>query len=151
MIDKQLISKLAETELKGTDKFLVDVKVNAGNKIAVILDSDSVISIDDCIEVSRFIESSLDREVEDFELNVSSSGLDHPLKLKRQYKKYTNKEISVLTVEGEKYKGILKGILEDKIQLCIAANKKKKTKELNIEILFSEIKETKAIISFNKK
>jgi ribosome maturation factor RimP len=151
MIDKQLISKLAETELKGTDKFIVDIKVNSGNKIVVTLDSDSVISIDDCIEVSRFIESSLDREVEDFELSVSSAGLDHPLKLKRQYKKYIDKEISVLTVEGKNYKGILKGILGDQIQLHIPANKKKKKEELNIEILFSEIKETKAIISFNKK
>jgi len=150
MIDKQLISKLAETELKGTDKFLVSVAVNPGNKISVILDGDSSISIDDCIEVSRFIESSLDREIEDFELSVSSAGLDQPLKLIRQYKKYTNKEISVLTGEGIKHKGLLTGILNDQIQLCIPENKKKKIKEQNIEILFSDIKETKAIISFKK-
>ncbi|MBU1013481.1 MAG: ribosome assembly cofactor RimP [Bacteroidetes bacterium] len=150
MIDKQLIIKLAESELKGTDKFLVNVAVNPGNKIFVILDGDSSISIDDCIEVSRFIESSLDREVEDFELSVSSAGLDQPLKLIRQYKKYTNKEISVLTGEGVKYQGILTGILDDRIQLYIPENKKKKTKEQNIEILFSDIKETKAIISFKK-
>ncbi|PKP35321.1 MAG: ribosome assembly cofactor RimP [Bacteroidetes bacterium HGW-Bacteroidetes-17] len=150
MIDKQLIVKLAESELKGTDKFLVNVSVNPGNKISVILDGDTSISIDDCIEISRFIESSLDREVEDFELSVSSAGLDQPLKLIRQYKKYKNKEISVLTGEGLKQKGILTGILNDRIQLCIPENKKKKTKEQNIEILFSDIKETKAIISFKK-
>jgi len=150
MIDKQLISKLAESELKGTDKFLVNVAVNPGNKISVILDGDTSISIDDCIEVSRFIESGLDREIEDFELSVSSAGLDQPLKLIRQYKKYINKEISVLTAEGIKNTGILAGILDDRIQLHIPENKKKKTKEQNIEILFSDIKETKAIISFKK-
>lgn len=151
MIDKDLIRKLAETELKGTDNFLVEAKVNTGNKIVVILDSDSSISIDDCIEVSRFIESNLDREMEDFELSVSSAGLDYPLKLKRQYKKYLKKEVSVLNIEGKKLKGVLTEIFEERIQLCIPANKKKKTKELIIEISFSDIKETKGIISFNQK
>lgn len=151
MIDKQLITKLAESELKGSDKFLVDVKVYPGNKIALILDGDESISIDDCIQLSRFIESSLDRDTEDFELNVSSAGLDQPLKLVRQYKKYIDKEVKVLTHDGDKFRGTLKALTQNKIQLCLPANKKKKTKETNIEILFSDIKETKAIISFNKK
>ncbi len=151
MIDKKTISNLAETELKGSDKFLVEVKVSTGNKISVILDGDESITIDDCIQVSRFIESSLDREVEDFELSVSSAGLDQPFKLKRQYKKYLNKEVSVVTSEGKKHTGTLTRVSDQKILLQIPANKKKKTKELDIEILFSDIKETKGVISFKKK
>lgn len=151
MINKQLIIKLAEAELKGTDKFLVDVTLGKGNKISVVLDSDSSIGIDDCIEVSRFIESNLDRELEDFELHVSSAGLDQPIRLLRQYKKYIDKEVSVLRAEGKKLMGVLKAIDKNQIKLFIPANKKKKTKEENLEILLSDIKETKAIISINKK
>ena len=150
MIDKQLIIDLAENKLKGTDKFLVTVNINSGNNITVILDSDSSINIDDCIQISRHIESSLDRVAEDFELNVSSAGLDQPLKLLRQYRKYLNKEVAVVTNEGKKFKGILKGIQENHIELLIPANKKKRTSEQNLEILFENIKETKGIISFKK-
>jgi ribosome maturation factor RimP len=150
MIGKQQITNLAEESIKGTDRFLVSVAVNSGNKISVIIDSDSSVNIDDCIQLSRAIESNFDRDIEDFELNVSSAGIDQPLKLARQYKKNINKEISVLKEDGKKLKGILKEIHEDHLNLLIPANKKKKTKEQLIEILFSNIKETKGIISFKK-
>ena len=150
MISKQQITDLAEEAIKGTDRFLVSVAVNSGNKISVIIDSDLSVNIDDCIQLSRAIESNFDRDVEDFELNVSSAGIDQPFKLARQYKKYINKEVSVLKEDGKKLKGILKEMHEDHLSLLIPANKKKKTKEQLIEILFSNIKETKGIISFKK-
>ncbi len=150
MISKQQITELAEKEIKGTDRFLVSVSVSSSNKISVIIDSDTSVSIDDCIQLSRFIESNFDRDQEDFELNVSSAGIDQPFKFARQYKKYLNKEVSVLKGDGKKQKGILKEMNEDQLSLIIPANKKKKTKEQLIEILFRDIKETKGIISFKK-
>jgi len=150
MIDKDLIIKLAEEKLEGSDKFIVDIKVKTGNVIDVTIDSDSSISIDDCIKISRNIEFNLDREIEDFSLNVSSAGLDEPFKLLRQYKKYIGKEVSVLLATGKKLKGILLTVNDESLSIEIPANKKKKTEKREVEFLLEEIKETKCIISFRK-
>lgn len=150
MIDKKHIEKLAQSKLKGTDNFLVEVAVKSGNKISVILDSDTSISIDDCISISRYIESQFDREVEDFELSVLSFGLDQPLKMIRQYQKYLNKEISVLKKSGEKLVGILLKVSNNQIKVRIPLNKKKNTEDKDIDFLIENIKETKGIILFKK-
>lgn len=150
MIEKQQITNLVNDKLQGTDQFLVSVMVDHGNKISITIDSDTAVKIDDCIQISRHVESGLNRDMEDFELNVSSAGLDQPLKLMRQYRKYLNKEISVLTVEGRKIKGLLNSIQKEYIELLTPANKKKKTIEQKMEIMFNDIKETKGIISFKK-
>jgi len=150
MIDKNLIIQLTEECLDGTNKFVVEIKVKSGNLIDVVLDSDQSINIDDCIEVSRAIESKLDRDIEDFALNVYSAGLDQGFKLIRQYKKYIGKEISVLLLTGKKYKGILLEVNSDSIKIEIPANKKKKTEKTTAEYSFEEIKETKAVVSFRK-
>ncbi len=81
MINRNQIIAWAEEALEGTDRFVVDVLVRDGNVILVFLDADSALTIAHCIEVSRFIESKLDRDEEDFELRVSSAGLDQPLRL----------------------------------------------------------------------
>lgn len=150
MIDKDLIIKLAAEKLEGSDNFIVDVKVSTGNVIDVKVDSDNSISIDDCIKISRNIEFNLDREKEDFSLNVSSAGLDQPFKLLRQYKKNVGKEVSVLLNTGKKVKGILLSVTDKTLSIEIPANKKKKTKKSEADFLLEDIKETKSIISFKK-
>lgn len=150
MIDKNLVIKLAEEKLEGSDQFIVEVKVKTGNIIDVIVDSDSSISIDDCIKISRNIEFNLDRETEDFSLNVFSAGLDQPFKLLRQYQKYIGKEVSVLLNTGKKVKGILFTVNDEKLSIEIPANKKKKTEKSEAGFLLEDIKETKSIISFKK-
>ncbi|MBC35441.1 MAG: ribosome assembly cofactor RimP [Bacteroidetes bacterium] len=150
MIDKNLIIQLTEECLDGTNKFVVEIKVKSGNVIDVVLDSDQSINIDDCIEVSRAIESKLDRDTEDFALNVYSAGLDQGFKLIRQYKKYIGKEVSVLLLTGKKHKGILLEVNSESIKIEIPANKKKKTEKTVAEYSFEEIKETKAVVSFRK-
>jgi ribosome maturation factor RimP len=150
MIDKNLVAKLADEKLEGSDKFIVDIKVKSGNLIDIVLDSDSSININDCIEISRAIESNLDREVEDFALNVYSAGLDQPFKLQRQYKKYFGKEVSVLLLSGKKVKGLLMTADESKLTIEIPANKKKKTEKTIAEYAMDEIKETKVVVSFRK-
>jgi ribosome maturation factor RimP len=150
MMDKDLIVKLAEEKLEGSDRFIVDIQVKTGNVINVTIDSDSSISIDDCIKISRNIEFNLDRETEDFSLNVSSAGLDQPFKLLRQYQKYIGKEVSVLLNTGKKVNGNLLTVNDEKLSIEIPANKKKKTEKSEAEFLLEEIKETKSIISFKK-
>ena len=95
MIKRTYIQSLVLEHLQDTDKFLVQVMVKPANKILVFIDSDTNVTIADCVSLSRFIESKLDRETEDFELSVSSSGLDQPLLILRQYIKNLNKLVEV--------------------------------------------------------
>ena len=107
MIEKGLIAKLAEEAIHDTDLFLVEVKVKPSNVIEVFLDSDTAVNIDQCVAVSRYVESKLDRDVEDFELSVLSYGLSGALKLPRQFAKYLNKEVEVKTKEQGKIQGTM--------------------------------------------
>ena len=135
--------------MEGTDRFLVSLSVGKGNLINVFVDSDTNITIGECAKISRFIESELDREVEDFELRVSSPGLDHPFKLLRQYKKYVGKEIAVVTGDDNKHSGVLLSVTGNDLE--IEEKKGKRGKEKSIEkYLFNDIKEGKPVISFKK-
>ena len=78
MIEKQKIQGLIEEYIKGTELFLVSVKVSSANRIIVLADKKDGITIDECAAIHRHIENGLDRDVEDFELQVSSPGLDFP-------------------------------------------------------------------------
>lgn len=154
MILEADIKKLVEEKILGTGRFLVDVKVLPGNKIEVLLDAPERISINDCVEVSRHVEKNLDREKEDFELMVSSSGLDEPFKVFPQYLKNKSKEVSVLKRTGEKLEGILADCNESKVVLEITRKIKKENGKGNqliketVEVPMEQIKETKLIISF---
>jgi ribosome maturation factor RimP len=152
VITEEQVIKLAEQHIAGSDKFIVSVKVKPGNKIAVFIDADSSVLIDDCIKLSRFIESQLDREKEDFELDVSSAGLDSPLKLERQYKKNIGKQIKVILKNGALKVGKLAAISKEGFEITetIAEkkNKKKETQNINTAFAFSEVKETRIVINF---
>ncbi len=150
MIDKKKVLKLAEEFITGSDKYIVDLQVNSNNIIHLFVDADESVSISDCIELSRHIESNLDREIEDFELNVSSAGLDQPFKVFKQYQKNINKEVSVLLQDGKKYQGTLVSATEEAITLHIEANKKRKIEAQELNFSMNEIKETKSTISFKK-
>ncbi len=151
MITKEKVQSLAQ-EVLLVDQFIVDITVGAGNVILVLVDSDSGISVGECVEISRHIEHSLDREEEDFSLEVSSPGLSFPLKVVRQYPKNIGREVEVVTLNGEKQKGILKSadstsfeletILKEKI-----AGKKVATAKL-IPYKYDQIKTVKIVISF---
>ena len=107
MIDKELITNLVNETMEGTDLFLVDVKVKPGNIIEVFVDADSTVNIDQCVAISRHIESKMDRDVEDFELSVFSYGLSGALKLPRQFAKYLEKDVEVKTKEQGRIQGKL--------------------------------------------
>ncbi len=146
MISEQLIKDLTNQHLEGTDRFAVSIAVRPDNRIRIFIDSDSRVLIEHCIELSKFIESQLDRDVEDFELNVSSSGLDQPYRLSRQYIKNIGREVSVLQKDNSKTEGTL--VAADEVGFTLKQiTKVKKVITENIHtFLYSDIKETKEII-----
>ncbi len=135
-----------------TDIFLVDIikkGQNRGGKVIVLLDGDQGISIDRCVEVSRSVSRYLDEEVELTEsltLEVSSAGLDHPLKLKRQYHKNIGKSLRVTLNDQTEVTGVLESSDEDKILMKTPGTKKKPAEE--IEIKYENINKTIVLVSF---
>ena len=97
---KEKVEQLIAEGVEGTDIFLVKLTVSSSNDINVLLDSDSGLTLSDCRSISRAIESSLDREDEDFSLTVSSAGVGEPLVL-RQYKKNVGRKVRVTLIDGE--------------------------------------------------
>ena len=102
MIDKIKIEKLVEEFINGTDLFLVAVRISSSGKITVLADKKEGITIDECVAISRFIEKNLNRDEEDYELQVSSPGLDMPFSVKQQYYKNEGRRIEVVDSEGKK-------------------------------------------------
>jgi len=153
MITEELIRQYTNEQLEGSNKFIISVKVKNGNHITVVIDGNEPLRIEDCIAVSKHIENKYDREVEDFELRVFSAGIDQPYVLLRQYIKNIGREVEVTLLDGMVVKGTLLAADEQQIQLNEKVAKRKnktigKTDEEIKTIPFSEIKQTKEIISF---
>jgi len=154
MIDKDFIKDVTDIFLQGTPMFLVDVTVRPGNIIVVEIDSDDSIGIDDCIALSRDIESKLDRDAEDFELEVGSAGVTSPFKIPRQYKKNEGNEVEVLTKAGQKLSGVLKTSDNNGFVITITkmvkpeGAKKKVALEEDLSFAYDEVKYTKYLIRF---
>lgn len=154
MITVQKIKDLVDAKLAEGNNFLVELTVKPGNKIIILLDNDKGVSIADCVAMSRHVEFSLDRETEDFELSVSSPGLDQPFKTLRQYQKYIGKQVEVLSKENKKLSGKLNQVNENGIELETRTKERvegKKGKQLivqNLDLKFDQIKETRVVVSF---
>jgi ribosome maturation factor RimP len=146
MISEQHIKDLTLAFLEGTDRFVVSVSVKADNRIRIFIDSDSRVLIEHCIELSKHIESQLNRDAEDFELNVSSAGLDQPYKLSRQYIKNIGREVSVTLKDNSKVTGTLTAADEESFSVNETTKVKKIITETTHRFLYGEIKETKEII-----
>lgn len=146
------IRKMAEGLLKNASHFVVDVSISKGNpkKLVVALDGDQGISIDDCADMSRELSKTLDETnliTDAFVLEVSTPGLDQPLKNKRQYVKNIGRNVRVRT-NGKNIEGKLSGVEEDKIFLLQETGKGKKKEETAVEILFKDIEKTLVLVSF---
>ena len=148
MIEKQKIQGLVEEFIKGTGLFLVAVKVSSANRITVLADKNEGITIDECAAIHRHIEKNLDRDKEDFELQVSSPGLDLPFGVIEQYFKNEGKKVEVIDNEGSKYTGKLKNVTTGGFELETEIKIKGKTKELkDISFNFDQIKSTRVILT----
>ena len=99
MIDKGIVEGLVAEWLEGKDYFLVDVTVTPDDRIVVEIDHAEGVWIEDCVDLSRFIESRLSRDEEDYELEVGSAGLGQPFKVVRQYVNHVGREVEVLTCD----------------------------------------------------
>ena len=151
MITKEQVATLCEEALANTDRFLVEIKLKPQNVIEVYVDSDTAVNIDHCVELSRFIESKLDRDVEDYELSVLSWGLSGALKMDRQLQKYVGKDVEAKTKELGKMQGKLVGFDAEKVELAPAPKKtsKKKPAEEPVNLFFERKKtELKPAIVF---
>ncbi len=146
MIEKIRILELVNNALEGSDKFLVNLKITPDNRIFVDIDGDNGVTIDDCIAVSRAVESQLDREEEDFELNVGSAGLDQPLKLTRQYVKNIGRDLEVVMFDGERFDGTLSAADNEGITLTIAGTKKQAPREERLA--YQDIKSARVAVKF---
>ncbi|MBR1851287.1 MAG: ribosome assembly cofactor RimP [Bacteroidales bacterium] len=146
MIEKAKIIEIAKSWLDGSDKFLVGVKVTPANKIYVDIDGDNGVTIDDCIELSRAIEKSLDRDVEDFELNVSSAGADSPLKFPRQYRKNVGRRLEVVDLDDERCEGRLAEVTDGGFVLEVPGSRKQPARRLDLK--FDDVKSARVLIDF---
>ena len=147
MISESYIRQLVEEKLEGTDMFIVELTLSSNNRIVVEVDGMSGVTIDDCVAVSRQIESNLDREQEDFELQVSSAGIDKPLRDRRQFEKNIGREVKIVLQDSAELKGELLEVGES-LKVKLPASKKKKLPEREETITWENIRETKILISF---
>ncbi|MDB4324344.1 ribosome assembly cofactor RimP [Crocinitomicaceae bacterium] len=157
MISKKKVADLIYERIEELDNglFVVTLNISSANSINVELDKhEGNVSVKDCMSVSRNVEHNLDREEEDFQLHVSSAGLDNGLRVFAQYKKNIGRNVKVKLHDGEDLEGKMIDATPDKIiiqtsrQERIEGKKKKQTIVEDIELAIEKVKETKIIISF---
>ena len=155
MTFNERVFQLVEEALEARkDLFLIDLKIDSSNKIIIILDGDNGVNLQDCIEISRATEAQLDREEQDFSLEVASAGVSSPLKLVRQFKKNLNRILKVKKANDEVIEAQLTAVSDENITLEWQAREPKKvgkgkeTVEKKEQLSYSEIKEATVIISF---
>ncbi len=137
------------------DCFLVELHLHGGNKLEVFIDCDKGVTADKCQQISRFLEGHIEENQwlgEKYTLEVSSPGLNRPLKLWRQYRKNIGRNVAVSLLDGEVRSGTLKEVHPDYILLeekqTEKVGKKKKPVSVDIELPFEQIKKTMIVISF---
>ena len=149
MIDKVKIENLVKESIVGTGLFLVAVKVSSVGKITILADKNEGITIVECVSISRFIEKNLNRDEEDYELQVSSPGLDMPFMVKEQYRKSEGKKVEITNTEGEKFSGLLKNVTNGGFEIETEVKVKGKTKEKkDISFNYDQVKSTREVVSF---
>ena len=154
MIEKETVKSLVNQWLEGKEYFLTDLSVSADNRIVVEIDHKEGGWIDDGVNLSRYIDQHLDREVEDYELEVGSAGIGQPFKVLQQYLNHVGQQVEVLTNGGEKLRGLLKEASEEGITLTVTVKvkeegmKRPKLQEQDKQFSFNDIKQTQYVIDY---
>ena len=154
MIDNKKVRELVAEWLADKEYFLVDVEISSDNRIVIEIDHADGVWIEDCVELSRYIEERLDRDVEDYELEVGSAGLGQPFKVEQQYKNFIGKDVEVLTAEGKKFQGVLRAVdgrdfsvgVEEKVQ--VEGKKRPVKQEVLRQFNMDQVKYTKYLLNF---
>jgi len=110
MITKETIKALVEEWLQGGDYFLVDILMDGDDRIVIEIDCADGVWIEDCAELSRFLQERLGDDLGDYELEVGSAGLGQPFKVEQQYVNHVGDQVEVVDAEGKKVVGVLKQV-----------------------------------------
>ncbi len=154
MIEKKTVCEIVNEWLEDKDYFLVEVSVSPDDRIVVEIDHAEGVWIEDCVELSRFIESKLNREEEDYELEVGSAGIGQPFKVLQQYINHIGMEVEVLTKAGRKFTGIMKDANDEQFVVSVEKKVKEEGSKRPKKVVeddafrYDEIKYTKYLISF---
>ena len=153
MIEKETVRSLVNQWLEGKEYFLTDLSVSPDNRIVVEIDHKEGVWIDDCVNLSRYIDQHLNRDVEDYELEVGSAGIGQPFKVLQQYLNHVGEEVEVITVGGEKLRGILAEANAEGITLIVTRKvkeegmKRPKMVEQQEAFTYDQIKQTTYVIN----
>lgn len=154
MIDKNVVKNLVDEWLKDKEYFLVDIEISQDDKIVVEIDHADGVWIEDCVQLSRFIEDHLSRDEEDYELEVGSAGLGQPFKVPQQYVNFVGKEVEVLDADGKKFRGVLKAVDGRNFTVTVREKVKKEGSkrpvqtDVDHDFSMDSVKYTKYLISF---
>lgn len=154
MINKDTVRSIVEEWLDGKEYFLVDIEISPDDRIVVEIDHADGVWIEDCVELSRFIEDHLSRDEEDYELEVGSAGLGQPFKVAQQYHCFVGKDVEVLDADGKKYKGVLKAVEGNDFTVTVPEKQKVEGKkrpqlvETDYTFQMDKVKYTKYLINF---
>ena len=154
MISKDTVRSIVEEWLDGKEYFLVDIEISPDDRIVVEIDHADGVWIEDCVELSRFIEDHLSRDEEDYELEVGSAGLGQPFKVAQQYHCFVGKDVEVLDADGKKYKGMLKAVEGNDFTVTVQEKQKvegkKRPQLVDTDHTFQmdKVKYTKYLINF---
>lgn len=153
MINKDTIKTLVEEWLEKSDYFLVDIVMD-GDRIAIEIDHADGVWIEDCAELSRFLQEKLGEELGDYELEVGSAGIGQPFKVEQQYQNHVGNEVEVLAADGKKLTGVLKSVEGRNFVLTVKEKQvpegKKRPVMVEVDKNFSmdEVKSTKYVLNF---
>ncbi len=154
MINKDTVRSIVEEWLDDKEYFLVDIEISPDDRIVVEIDHADGVWIEDCVELSRFIEDHLSRDEEDYELEVGSAGLGQPFKVAQQYHCFVGKDVEVLDADGKKYKGVLKAVEGNDFTVTVQEKQKVEGKkrpqlvETDYTFQMDKVKYTKYLINF---
>ncbi|NNF01611.1 MAG: ribosome maturation factor [Bacteroidia bacterium] len=149
-IDTQDIKDMVQQSIAETDAFIVDIEVKPG-KVSIFLDKPAGITIEECSKVHRHLKSEIDDEefFERYDLEVSSPGMDRPLKVIEQYQRRLGSELNVKLQDDVKVSGVLKTVNENGITLEVQGQKETDKEEQIID--FVNIKEAKLLVNFGSR
>ena len=154
MIAKQKVTELVSEWLNDKEYFMVDVNVSADNCISVEIDHADGVWIDDCVSLSKHIEANLNREEEDYELEVGSAGIGQPFKVVQQYVNHIGKEVEVLAKDGKKHRGVMARATEEEFAINVQVKERPEDAkrpvlvEKELAWKYDEVKYTKYLIKF---
>ena len=154
MINKEIIQTLTEEWLQGNEYFLVDVNFAADDRIVIEIDHADGVWIEDCAELSRFLQERLGEELGEFELEVGSAGLGQPFKVAQQYINHIGDTLEVLQADGKKVQGVLKAVDAPSFTITVQEKQKQEGKKRPVLVDFDktyqmdEVKYAKYLLAF---